>query len=491
MPRTSVVFPLIKTSSKARGGSIQISYGEKGLIINGVVDGDKANWPKEATDDMATHDHIEMWVSDTENLKLPPIGWGNQFGNFILDNENDCETDSNNLANQSISNTISTVSDSAGCKKWFKDQVKFRKQFQKLFVHQWQLAPGIVRETYASSAYDSFSDGVKRSLKLLQTTNTPSVKISDSVSGDASGQHSYTFQIEIPWDALPPIRSLDLKSMKVLVDVFSPGIGHLQYGPYSSISGNHSYGDTNAFKILKFSQPRQYSITSCGYDLSDNHDIPGPTFSSYAVPYILPGNSLNIDKTLLVDNTIEGYQFNPGSISPTIYEINHFEKNVQPGEIVCGPKLAYIKNSRVLKTDSIINQTSLGVKHISDDEILVKNGPYTSYSYYGSGYCGLCRLGNFSVNYLDFKKLTSVKAYSFESILDANNADFQVSPDWKKITEYDGRFIESTDNLNDTNSYNWSSINHCFNEATYVYDECGTNSNVAPPSPEFFPGRGK
>ncbi len=472
-------FSLEKNTPNARAGDIWITQNENGLVVKGSIDGDKAKWPEIMTDDMAVYDHVELWVTDTQNPKLPPIGWGNQFGNPTLNSEKDCDGNKNDQTEQPVSNP-------AQCKKWFEDQVKYRQQFEKLFVRQWQLAPNVVKETYASVAYNSFPNDIQKDLKSLQPTITPSIKVSD----DTTGKHAYDFQIEIPWSALPPTQSLNLKNIKILVDVFSPGEGHLKYGPYSSISSNHTYGDTSAFKTFTFSQSRQYSITSCKYDLGSNYGISKPVFSDGAVPYILPSDNLNIDKTLMIDNTIQGYQHDPSGSSPTVYELNYFEKSIQPGEIICGPQLSYVKNSQILKTENSIASTSLEVKHLSDNEVLVKNGPYTFYSYYGSGQCGACTRGALNVTYLNLKNAISAKAYSFMSVFYSNDVDFQISPDWKKITEYDYGPSENADknadNRYDSSLYGWSSTNYCFNNQTYVYDECGKNIKTTPPSPRFF-----
>ena len=241
---------------------------------------------------------------------------------------------------------------------------------------------------------------------------------------------------------------------------------------------------------MNLPSPRLYSITSCKYDLGNNSKYldSGPVFSNEATSYIVPSKNLNINKSIIIDNVVAGYQYDPdaSSTSPTAYEIEYFEKDIAPGEIICGPQLSYVKNSKIIKTENSIASTSLDIKHLTNDEVLVKNGPYTFNSYYGSGQCGLCTRGALKVIYTDLKNATSGVAFSFHSVFDTNDVDFKISSDWKKIIEYDYGPDENAKNPYDLSKYRWSSTNYCFNSQTHIYDECGKDMKAKPPTPRIF-----
>ncbi|HVM76956.1 MAG TPA: hypothetical protein VMU07_02270 [Candidatus Paceibacterota bacterium] len=473
-------FSLIPSTSTARSGDVWLNENANGLVITGKVTGSKPSWPQSSTNAISAFDHVELWLADAQDVSLPPIGWGNQFGESVLSSSKDCYANASTLGN--------AVQNPDQCAQWFNNQVAFRAQFKKLFVREWQLAPNVAKEVYATAAFNSFPQYIQSHVATLKPNGgAPTM----TVSNDAASQYSYDFEVDVPWSALPPMQNLSVQNLKVLVDAVSPGSRN-QKGSYASISGQHNDGDLSAFKDFALPQMRDYSITSCHYNLGDNFSASAPLFSDSAASYFMPGSNTTINQTIVLDNTKEGYQYDPdpSGTSPTAYPFYYFEHAVQPGEIICGPRLAYESNGQIVSTDYGITSTTVAVEHISPDEVLVKNGPYVWYSYYGSGQCGACARGTFAVYYLNLKTMTSTRAYSFGATFDANDADFQVSPDWKKITEYDFGpplgMSESDPKYFDPTYYVWSSTNYCFNATTHVYDACGSNASATPPSPRNF-----
>ena len=472
-----ISFSLDKHDPSARSGDISISEDDTGMLISGAIDGSKPIWPENASSDMSTHDHIDLWISDGTDARFPPIGWGNQFGNPTLDSANDCDLN----AKDGLDNPLS---DPAKCKIWFADQVKFRDQFKKLFYRQWHIAPNISREDYASPAFDSLPGYVQEELAMLKPNGSPTISITD----DPTGKHAYTFTIKIPWNILPPIQSLNMNKLNMLVDIFSPSTDNGQSEHYSSISDSAATNDSRAFKMVALPKPKQYSITSCKYKLSDNGDFSAPSFSDRAVPYIFPSDNQNIDTDFMVDNMIHGYQYNPdaSSTSPTAYSLGYFEKEIGAGDSICGPKLAYRNGSNIIYSDTIATSSSIEAKRISDDGVLVKSGPFSFSSYYGSGQCGACTRGKFTIVYFDLKNSTTTTAFSFETVFDSNDVDFDIAKDWMKITEYDYDQPIGDKEPFDYKNYVWSSTDYCFNGKTHTYDQCGHMDKASPPSPRNF-----
>ncbi len=402
---------------------------------------------------------IYLWLKDSKDLNLPPIGWGNQFGHNTLNTQDSC-------LSEKADNTHQIVDNIDECKKWYQKQIKFREEFKKLFVRQWQMNSDTVGEKYASVAYSALSDYTKDNLKTLRPTSTPTIKFSDNkINGD------YTFEIHIPWESLPPMSSLTLKDINIFISLSDLEEKDIKY------------------QTMTLPSSREYYITSCKYELGNNYGVSKPIFSDLAVPYIIPSKNLNINKTIMIDNTTDGYQYDPNasSTSPTAYEIdNYFEKNISRGETICGSQLSFIKNNKIIKTDISVSSTTLGIKHISNDEILVKNGPYSFYSYYGVGQCGMCVRGALNITYMNMLTGTSTTSYNFYTVFDANDVDFVISPDWKKLIKYEFGPKEEAVDRYDSDKYIWTSISYCYNDTAHIYEECASNKNATPPSPRHF-----
>src|SRR5687767_9822054 len=100
-------------------------------------------WPRTA-EEITRFDHIELWLTSAQNVALPPIGWINQSGSETLQTAQDCHR----FANVSDDKFVKQ------CPQWLNKQLDYRGAFIKLFSRQWQFAPQIIRETYATPAYD-------------------------------------------------------------------------------------------------------------------------------------------------------------------------------------------------------------------------------------------------------------------------------------------------------------------------------------------------
>lgn len=290
-------FVLNKYQPNSRDGLVWIGQTSKGLVIAGKVYGNKPRWPK-APDKMAVSDHIEVWLADRNDLELPLIGWGNQFGYETLATEKDCDKTEAETTRKSKDDAVKE------CRAWFAAQVNYRKTLRKLFVRQWQIAPDMAVETYSSPAFLSFDETLRKKLHLLEPSGSPAVKVRES----AGREHAYTFELLIAWTAFPPLKPLRLSDTRIMVDVFSPGVGERKYGDFSSTAPHRKYGRPDTFNTLKL-EPVEYYLTPCKYDVPASEAVIAlPPQSRYlhasesASLYFIPTEERDLRTLLLLDN---------------------------------------------------------------------------------------------------------------------------------------------------------------------------------------------
>ncbi len=480
---TTPTFALSKYQSLGREGNIWIGQTEQGLIISGKIRGDKPRWPK-APDKMAVSDHVEVWLSDANELELPPIGWGNQFGNELLTAETDCNRFQSEDTRKSNKDAVKE------CTSWYKAQLKYRKSFNKLFVRQWQIAPGLAVETYSSPAFLSFDQAIQKKLRLLKPSGSPDVKIREATGKD----HAYSFEIVIPWNAFPPLKPLQLKNIRIMVDIFSPGPGKRKYGAFSSTSPNRKYGVVQTFNTLTL-KPRDYYLTPCKYDLPNSDPIisldPSVRYlsaSEAAQLYFLPAEDLDLRTLLLLDNEVQGYQYNvdPKSNSPIVHPVNFFTLQIAPQELICGPRLAYVQNGTVYKWENFVfdSQKFFEARKLSDGSILIKEGPRVFFSYYGSGQCGACPRVLLNIIHIDTRNKIASKAYVYEGMTQTqiSDIDIHVPDDWKTVTIFE----EHVDRGNGGENRPWSKSDYCLDLTAGEYNACGNQDLSLPPAPRVL-----
>lgn len=478
---TAPTFVLTKYQPLGREGNIWIGRAEQGLIVAGKIRGDKPRWPQ-SPDQMALTDHIEVWLSDVNEPELPSIGWGNQFGNEVLTSETDCIRFKSQETRRSNEDAVKE------CTSWYKAQLKYRKAVSKLFVRQWQIAPALTVETYSSPAFLSFDQDIQKKLSLLKPSGSPEVKVLEAAGKD----HSYSFEMVIPWNAFPPLKPLQLKNIRIMVDVFSPGKGERKYGAFSSTSPNRKYGQVQTFNTLTL-KSRDYYLTPCNYELPNSDPVialdPSVRYlsaSPAAQLYFLPTENLDLRTLLLLDNEVHGYQYNPDpkSNSPIVHSVNFFTLQITPQELICGPRLAYVKDGAVYKWQNFVidSQKFFDARKQGDGSTLVKEGPRVFYSYYGSGQCGACPRVLLNIYHIDTKNKVASEAFTYEGMTqtEISDIDIHVSEDWKTVTIFEEHSNYDTGNGGERNR--WTKSDYCLDLTAGEYNACGSQDPSPSPS---------
>ena len=469
-------FELVEAEN-SRPGAVWVSQTDGGLLVAGEIGGSAPRWPGHENR-MALGDHIEIWLADATPPTLPPIGWGNQFRYHHLGQEEECDE------LKSTSQNVTTPQVQQGCKEWFRKQVNYRRLFKKLFTRQWQAAPDVVRETYASPVFERFNQNLKNQIGPLRPTGNPEVKISES----GSASNGYGFEMLIAWRILPPVQSFRIDEVRLLVDVFSPGQDQDSYGVFSTSSERRRYGDLQSFNRVRLNQPREYFVTRCRDDLANLIILTNPSRyhlrpSELARTYYFPTEGLTLSSLLVLENQAAGYQYlpNPLNYSPTVKSTSYFEHSIGEGETLCGPSLSYVNKGEVSRSKYLVEwQDHLSIKTLPTGNLLLMDGPRAWDSYFGSGQCGACPRVTVDVYHLDRGNGRISRAFEYRGIheWESSSVDIQVSEDWNSITVFRGYL--SPVNYRD---WIWGSVTHCFQQDTLKYVECGSQDSVVEPSP--------
>jgi len=460
----------------ARGGKLWIRNIGSGVLISGEVDGDAPDFPKNKNW-ILSKDHIEIWLAAATEVPMPPIGWGDQFAEHELSNEESCTKSTRETAR----NTADTEREEKRCREWFAAQQRYRSVFKRLFVRQWLLTDYYSIESYATPAYDeitakfasdqpAFKEEVPEMLK-------PRGKVEVWISPNRN--RGYTFQILIRYSSFPPLPALELRDFWLLVDVFSPAPAGKKMGPFSTSSPARIYGRPETFNHLQLEPARTFKMTGCDVGLTGT-DKYGNDHPAWFIPHAGQTWEAESDAFLLV-NESRGYQYLPDGLSPVVRPSHHFWQNVSPGEWICGPELAYRKGENFHLYPENVREEGFAAKRVSDDLLLIKSGPDAYGSEFGSGTCGACPRIDMRVFALD-RNLHLSKALDLSTLLDngdGKSIDFSVAADWSSVVQFDQA------PFNDQGEPGlWSSTAWCLRGT--AYERCGQEQNVQPPDPPLL-----
>lgn len=467
---------LTPKSKAARPGRLWIRNVGDGLLIAGDIQGGPADFPRDQNSLLAK-DHVEIWLAAGVDPIFPPVGWGNQFGETQLPDGGASCSNPDSERGSSMFDTTSPKSLRA-CREWAATQQTYRKYFQRLFLRQWILAPGYAVESFATPAFQQISsrfaglyDGSidDESPDALKPGGAPKCWFSRSPKG-------YTFQVLIPYTSFPPLPSLNVTDLRLLVDVFSSAPSGQKSGAYSTSSPSRVWADPATFNHVVLNPPRVFHMTPCDMPLTGT-DVYGTMRDAWFVPSSTKANAYQSNAFLIV-NEAGGYWYDPKGLSPIIHPVHDFWTGAGPGEWVCGPQLTHSKDGHSVTFDKHIESDGLSTRRLPDGDLLVKSGPFVDIvSQFGAGECGTCSYTDLEIfrvtpgDKLDValklgNTLMSIAPFPIEE-------DFKIAPDWSRITD----FQESPDRNGDDGP--WSSTMYCLDGSRYA--ECGKQSDITPP----------
>ncbi|MGA9884629.1 MAG: hypothetical protein WBQ34_13005 [Candidatus Acidiferrales bacterium] len=460
----------------ARHGRLWIRNAGRGLLIAGEIEGGPPNFPRDQNSLLAK-DHLEIWLAAGVDPIFPAIGWGNQFGETQLPDGAASCTNPDSEEGSSMFQPNSPKSLRA-CRAWAAKQQTYRRYFRRLFLRQWVVAPGYTAESFATPAYQKISstfaglyDGSidDDSPDSLKPRGTPKSWFSASPKG-------YTFEVLIPYNIFPPLASLQVSDLRILVDVFSVTPPGKKSGVYSTSSPARVWADPASFNQLVLNPPRVFHMTPCDMPLT-GIGVYGTARDAWFIPHSSRANSYQSDAFLIV-NEAGGDWYDPTGLSPIAHPVHNFWTAAGPGEWICGPQLTHTKDGRSVTFGQRIESDGLAARRLPDGSLLVKSGPYVdTVSQFGAGQCGNC-------SYTDLEIFRITPDDKIDRALKLGNTlmgispspieeDFSISPDWSKITDYQ----ESVDSNGDSGP--WSSTTYCLQDVRYA--ECGKKDEAKPP----------
>ena len=460
----SPALPLRKQDAAARAGVIHVASNATGLTVTGDVDGPSPRWPASATE-LSRAEHIDVWLTDTAATRLPPVGWGHQFDYLFITRDADCSTALADTTAQSI----------RACIEWFHRETAARPLAARLFVRRWSVTPTLGVETFARPAYTSLPSNVAGALRLFAPTGSVSSRFTTSI-----GRSGYHFAITIPWDALPPLRTTDLSALRLVVDVFS------MTSDGTLVRSTTSTSAVNAAAPVPLTTPRRY-VAPCNATFEEPLTQHGTASASLdasdsAVVYYRPGQSTVLRSAIVLDVPAAGYLYEPDpSMSAFNTDaMNFWSLRVGENETLCGPHLAYDRAGVITRSAMVVDlPDSVGVRRIAPNDLLIRAGPRTYFSYYGSGQCGGCARVRLEMFHVDRATGVLTSAFSYHGIAEpeVRDIDIELSADWRELTIFEGKLDVS----GDTTIAKWHATTHCYAPATHKYEPCRERDGVFPP----------
>ena len=466
---------LIPHGPDARHGHIWLQTIGYGLLIVGEVDGERPDFPRNKNL-ILEKDHVEIWLADAKDPDLPPIGWGNQFDQNTLPKGADSCPDWLKPLDRGYPDKAASEKK---CREWADTQVHYRPYFKRLFLRQWLVTNNYAVESFATSAYDHITARFATDQPANNIEIPAPLKPSDKLQmwltphGDHPG---YTFEILIPYIAFPPLSTLDLRDLRLMVDVFNPPPPGKKVGSYSTSSPSRIYAKPETFNAVRLDLPQQFHLTPCDLPLagSDNY---GDTHPAWFVPKAVQSFDFERD-AFAIANDGSGYQYEPEALSPIAHSLHYFWHAIAESEWICGPHLTYRRGDKIQTLDATVAEEGLDAHRLPNGDLLIKVGPRVYGSTFGSGQCGACPRTELKILRLGSDmKLQEVLALG-DMIDNGGGAsqDFTVSPDWSQVVQYD------QDNMDDKgNPGPWHSTTWCLKDSGY--EQCGHKDKVEPPDP--------
>jgi hypothetical protein len=471
---------LIPHGEGARNGHLWIRNIGHALVIAGEVDGDEPDFPKNQNW-ILSKDHIEVWLAASTDIAMPVIGWGNQFDQNEFPKGQDSCAD---LGKNGMGTPDTLQARQKKCRDWVGTQQRYRPVFNRLFTRQWLLTDYYSVESYATPAYEAitrnFASDQPRYSEEVPDMLKPQGKIQMWVSRAwvSHDRPAYTFQIEIPYTSFPPLPTLELRDLRLMVDVFSPAPPGKKMGPFSTSSPFRVFGKPETFNWIRLDPARTFQMTPCDIGLAgadkyrDEH--PG-----WFIPHASESTGWQSDAFILV-NESHGYAYDPEGLSPVVRRIHNFWHGISMGEWVCGPDLAYRKGETFKQLGEVVGEEGFDAKRLPDDTLLIKSGPRVYGSEFGSGQCGACPrvdMRIFAVN----QDLKLYKALDLGGIIDTDgrSEDFSFTDDWSKVIQFE----QPPDNEKGEPGP-WSSTTWCLKHLEY--EKCEEKQNAEPPSPPLL-----
>jgi len=453
-----------------RYGAVELgARGEDLRVWVGQVDGGVAvaGEASAARFDPAVGFGIGFWLADAEPPEFPPVGWGHQFGYEELAAVEECAGHEEGWEDGS-------------CRQWFHAQVEYRRELARLFVRRWQTDAWHVRETFASPAWSALDSLTRDRLRALQPHGEPSFE-------HRTENRQTEFELFVPWAAFPPLAPFTIDRLRIGVDLPPEWAD-----------------DVPSLDLVSLALPRQYHLTAC--ELGERAAIIRPSATSaFRVPsaasvtLFRPTDDQDLKELVVLDNEAGGYLYTPDSTiaSPVAFAAKFYARDLEDGGTLCGPVLAYrndaVRTRPALEqlvwaglsadgADPVFAEHQLDVRRLPDGNLLVKEGPWIWFSYYGSGQCGACPRVTVGIDHIDTRTGKITPALQHTAVAEHYDTEMTVTPDWREVTVYESEH----DYELETETVSWTATTYCYQPVDRRYDVCAVESPISVPAKELW-----
>jgi len=184
----------------------------------------------------------------------------------------------------------------------------------------------------------------------------------------------YEFRVFIPYTAFPPTQQLQLRDLRLMVDVFSAAPDGRKMGARSSTSAHRKWGDPASFNSLRLATALVYTLTPCGYPLVKTEEN-GTSHSAWIFPIEGADEPVPLTAAFNLENDDSLWAIGPGGVSPLIAPFEGFWKQTPDGASICGSPLAYRRGDVQKTTEFEIDPKHFKIKYLLDGWTLVMTGP--------------------------------------------------------------------------------------------------------------------
>ncbi len=411
---------------------IKIAQVPGGIMVGGLVPGREPDWAQ-------TTNALHITVQDVRAPQFPVVGWGNQFGWTAVFAASDCPA----------KRYVQTALD---CQDWYALQQSYREQLQKLFIYDWQVTPTSSQEVGATAAWQSLqAQGAVPNDALAPPTE------SGVQMKTATQDNSYTFEVLIPWSALPPQSSLTLDQLQLHINV-----------PQLAV---------NTSLLVALQKPQHYQLGVCQADL-----IGVDEYGQQQPAYYRPTADTMLTAAFYLGNHIEGYAYDVTGWSPEVQPVTYTQQQIGDQEFMCGPYLGYARGKL---TNHLYQWPPIGstveIAH-DGDALFIKNTNYTTRSPFGAGMCGGCGTIKYQIYRIDasgaITKTLDGAVYLGE--IGVFDGDMGWSDNGRTVTRWTSYQV-----ADEGPPLSWTREQFCYSETTGVHEACGKDA-VPPSEPRQF-----
>lgn len=465
--------PLLAKAPGARDGHVWVGQEASGLVVAGTVDGAPPRFARTPAE-MANADHLELWVALVHPVPMPPVGWGNQFGPQTLASAADCDSQ------DAFANDPAAASE---CKSWFATQTRWRSKLIRQFARQWQLAPDTALEVWAQPALQAMSlQEREAAVPLPPAADTPAGGVRTAFAANPGGR-GYSFEIRVPWAALPASGTLAIDRVRLMLDVFSPGSGG-RYGAFSSTSANRRFAAIETLDRIALDPPKRFRLGSCSQPL----DLDDFWQETRLAGYYMPAASAEIGALFALGNPVAGYRYEPGGVSPEVVVQRLFARPLGPSVMVCGPELSVRRGESMMFSPAIELRENFRSAPV-DGGWLIANGPVTGIaSRLGTGACGACPLVRLDVLFVPEAAGEASTIYSGSWLVEdedpgsgLRNARVSLADDLQTI-----HLWEAEPDGSDAGAP-WTYHRFCYEPQAHSYRQCEERPESPPPGDLALP----